>query len=372
MSEAYKTLYKLNTDGSTQVWSVHFDDKGYWSVASKLGGKEIVSAPTIVTPKGKRTLEEQILSEVESKIKKKMDKKYVENVDDIKKADGNLDGYTAMLAQSYAKHKHKIKFPCVAQPKLDGIRNNSTPDGMFSRGRKRFTSCPHIQAELNDFYAKHPEARLDGEFYTHTYKEDFEKICKAVKRTAEHSTPEDVKFQEKIEYWVYDSPRLNGFVESDTFKKRQTEVAKLLKDYKYIKVVPTVYDVKDEAELIALKEKWVEDGYEGAMARNEDSAYEEKRSYNLQKLKDFVDAEFKIIRVNEGNGKLLGHAGSFTFEMKDGKRFDAKLTGSTGRLKHLFMHQGLCIGVMGTVRYQNLSADGIPRFPVCVAVRDYE
>lgn len=368
----YKTLYKLNTDGSTQVWSIHFDDKGYWTVASKLGGKEIVSAPTIVTAKVNRTLDEQILSEVESKIKKKLDKKYVENVADIAGASDNLDGYEVMLAHKYKDHKAKIIFPCAAQPKLDGIRCPSTKAGMFSRGRKRFTSCSHILAELKDFFSKNPTAKLDGELYANMYKKDFEKICKAVKKSAEKASPTDIALQQNIEYWVYDSPSIDGLVSTDAFRKRQKALARLLVGYKYIKVVPTVYDVKDEAELIALKEKWIEEGFEGAMVRNVDSAYEDKRSYNLLKMKDFLDGEFMIIGVNEGNGSLTGHAGSFTFVMKDGKTFDAKLKGSTDRLKVLFEDQSLCIGIMGTVRYQNLTAYGIPRFPVCVAIRDYE
>ena len=368
---AYKTLYKLNSDGSTQVWSIHFDNKGYWSVASKLGGKEIVSAPTVVTAKVNRTLDEQILSEVESKIKKKLDKKYVEDVNDIHSADSNLDGYTAMLAQSYAKHSKKITFPCATQPKLDGIRNLATVEGMFSRGRKRFTSCPEIQKELKDFFSKHPTALLDGEFYTHEFKDEFELICSAVKKSAEKATPKHVVLQNKIQYWVYDSPRINGLTETDSFVDRQKALAEALKDYKYIKVVPTVI-VANEDELNARKMAWVGEGYEGSMARNSNSPYEGKRSYNLQKMKDFIDGEWTIVRANEGNGKLTGHVGSFTFKMDNGKTFDAKLIGSISRLKYLFEHQEECVGKEGTVRYFNMTADGVPRFPVCQSVRDYE
>ena len=41
----------------------------------------------------------------------------------------------------------------------------------------------------------------------------------------------------------------------------------------------------------------------------------------------FIDDEFIILRVNEGNGKLTGHAGSFTFGMVGEKSFDAKMIG---------------------------------------------
>ena len=109
------------------------------------------------------------------------------------------------------------------------------------------------------------------------------------------------------------------------------------------------------------------------MARNVNMPYESKRSSNLLKLKDFQDFEQEIIAVNEGVGKLAGHAGSFTCKMKDGKTFNAKLKGSQKRLKEIFDNPNSVIGKMAIIRYQNLTLEGIPRFPVALSVvRDYE
>jgi len=113
MMKPKKVLYKLNTDLSIQVWSIYQDDKSYWTVTSKLNGKKIVGVPTLVEAKSNRTLVEQIELEVAAKIKKKMDKKYVEDIKDIHKAEGNLAGYSAMLAHKFKDHKHKINFPCT-------------------------------------------------------------------------------------------------------------------------------------------------------------------------------------------------------------------------------------------------------------------
>lgn len=367
----YKTLYKLNTDGSTQVWSIYHNHNSYWTVSGKLDGKMIVNEPTLVEPKQKRTLDEQVVFVCESQVNKKRDKKYVDDVDNIDKADDNLAGFSAMLAHSYEKNREKITFPCLAQPKLDGIRCLSTSDGFFSRGRKQFTSCQHIAEELESFFKRDKEARLDGEFYTHEYKEDFEKICQAVKKTADKATPDDIEDQKKVQYHVYDTPRIKSLTEVDKFVDRQRQLAHAFKDAIYIKVVPTVV-INNEEELSDQKVKWIQEGYEGIMVRNMDSPYEGHRSYNLLKWKDFQDAEYKIVRVNEGQGKLAGHAGSFTFVTKDGKEFDAKMVGSIGRLKHYFKNPDEAIGKMGTIKFQNLTADGIPRFPVCRSIRDYE
>jgi DNA ligase-1 len=383
----YKTLYKRTSTGAIQIWSIYYNGSGYYTVTGKDGGKTIQSAPTIVTAKVNRTLEEQILSEVASKSKKQLDKKYVEDKKEVDNAESNLPGFSSLLAKDYEKFKHKVKYPCAAQPKLDGIRNNITLSGFTSRGRKRLDTCSHIWGELEEFYKDNPESKLDGEFYTHEFKDDFEKICKAVKKTSAKATAEDLKLQEKVQLHLYDAPVIGDYDEQDKFRDRQTELAKIFAGYEYVKVVETVYDIQNEDELRELKERWVEEGYEGLMYRDQDAPYEGKRTNKLLKWKDFIDEEFRIIRVNEGSGRLAGHAGSFTFALDSDlseedefierldtntKTFDAKMIGSSERLKYYFENPEECLGKLATVRYQNRTADNMPRFPVCRGLRDYE
>ncbi len=368
--KAHKTLYKLNTNGSTQVWSIYCNDTSYWSVASKLNGKEITNEPTMVKAKGKNTVAEQVIADVESKIRKKRDKKYVDDVKDIHKADENLIGYTAMLAHKYRDHGHKIVFPCVMQRKLNGIRCLSTKDGFFSRGRKQFSSCQHIQDELKPFFKKYPNARLDGELYTHEYKEEFEMICHSVKKTAEKATENDLELQKKMQYHVYDAPRLNGLKEEDPFIDRQKMIAQELKDLKYIVVVETLYNIINDEDVEEQKENWIkEEGYEGAIIRNTNMPYEYKRSYNLLKLKNFDDSEFEIIGIKEGIGNYSGCVGSFTLKMEGNEEFDAKLDGSRKRLKYLFEHQEEAMGKMATIKHEGFTAYGKPRNPVMTNIR---
>jgi ATP-dependent DNA ligase len=379
-----KRMYKLNTNGSTQVWEIHSNDSQYWSESGRLGGAMIVSAPTDVVAKQKRTLAEQVEFICQSKINKQIDKKYVEDVADIHTADEKLLGFTVMLAHEYEKQKRKIVFPCIGQPKLDGIRCPTTADGMFSRGRKRFNSCLHIQAELDDFYEGDATAELDGELYTHEFKSDFESICGAVKKSADTADANELALQAKMQYHVYDTPRIGDLVETDAFVTRQAALAEAFANSTSIKVVETVI-VNNEEELIALKKRFESEGYEGIMVRNIDSVYGRKRSYDLLKWKEFIDEEFLIIGINEGTGRLKGCAGSFKFALYNNEGdmfiaglsgeplwFKAKLKGSTERLKYLFEHPEECVGKMATIRYQNRTKYNVPRFPVCQAIRDYE
>ena len=109
---------------------------------------------------------------------------------------------------------------------------------------------------------------------------------------------------------------------------------------------------------------YLADGMEGQMLRRGDSLYEGKRSKNLLKRKEFIDEEFVITSVNEGQGNWQGFAKSVSYIMPSGKTFDAGIKGNQAYCKALLAKAGKLVGSEATVRYQNLTSDGIPRFPV--------
>ena len=57
---------------------------------------------------------------------------------------------------------------------------------------------------------------------------------------------------------------------------------------------------------------------------------------------------------------------------KNGKKFNARPLGSFEDRKVWYENGKSYIGKMLTVRYQELTNDKIPRFPVGVCIRDYE
>jgi ATP-dependent DNA ligase len=125
-------------------------------------------------------------------------------------------------------------------------------------------------------------------------------------------------------------------------------------------------------------EDFMEQGYEGAMIRNAEGDYEHRRSYNLQKLKKFQDAEFEVIGISEGRGSLAGHAAAFVCRIDDshGKRtFEAKLKGKnvTAFLKKCFEDHSLWEGKWLKVQFQGWTRKNrVPRFPVGLHFRDAE
>ncbi len=372
----YKKLFKLNSDDKTvQVWELHkaYDNKSYWAVYGQLDGKKVVSGRTIVTPKVSRTQREQMILELEAKITNKRRKKYVEDVKGVgEKADKALPGYTAMLAKKWSDQKKKIEFPCLAQPKLDGVRCLATKDGFFTRGRKNIEACQHIFEDLKPFFKKNPKVQLDGELYTHEFKNDFEKIIKAVRKSSKHATDKDLKLQKKVQYHVYDVPRVGKYTEEDPYDVRRKTLLGLMKKVgtpKSVRFVPTI-KIQNEKALLKRHAIYLEKGYEGTMVRNIAMVYKHGRSDNLLKMKEFDEQEFEIIEVHEGKGGLRGHAGTFVLKMKDGTKFRAKMEGSFERLKWIWEHPKSVVGKMCTVMYQGLTnKENVPRFPVAKSVR---
>ncbi len=112
-------------------------------------------------------------------------------------------------------------------------------------------------------------------------------------------------------------------------------------------------------------QKYLDDGYEGAIARNVSGCYVGKRSYDLLKIKEFLDAEFEVIGVEEGRGKLTGH-GIFVCKTANGAEFRAKMVGDTAALKQYYQDASLAVGRQLTVKFQGLTKNGIPRFPVAL------
>lgn len=105
-------------------------------------------------------------------------------------------------------------------------------------------------------------------------------------------------------------------------------------------------------------------GGEGLMFRQPGSLYAPGRSPTLLKVKRFHDAEAKVIGYEAGLGKHTGRVGSLLVELPSGVRFNV----GTG-LKDAERVTPPAIGTTITFKYQELSRDGVPRFPVYVGVR---
>jgi DNA ligase 1 len=374
------TLYKKTSTGAIQEWSIFVKDVGTAGPVicvvtryGQVGGKiqetsDLISKGKNVGKKNETTPLQQAEFEAIAKWEKQKKKGYVESIDgaEADELDDLIEGgILPMLAHKFSEHGHKVKYPCFVQPKLDGIRCIAiVKDGactLWSRTRKQINSCPHIVQELEALFES-VDVVLDGELYNADFKDNFEHIVHLVRQEEPNERCTD------IQYHIYD------VVTSHSFETRFLGFSRLMshiedEDSSSLRLVVTE-KCSSEDKVMDFFDKYKGMGYEGAMLRNADSKYVNKRSYNLLKVKEFDDGEFDIIGIEEGRGKLQGHVGAFVCQTPDGQEFKAKMSGDTAKLREFFNNHSLWHGKRLTVQHQGLTAYGVPRFPVGVRTRD--
>ncbi len=362
---SHPELFKKASGGKIQTWMISTEGDTVVTTYGQVGGAmqtaRVVAKPKNVGKKNATTAEQQAEAEAAAQWTKQLKKGYVQSKEDAEA--GTVDaiitgGILPMLAHKFSEQADKIKFPCYVQPKLDGHRCIAMVGvggvTLWTRTRKPVRSMPHIIKAIADLEL--PEGTiLDGELYSHTHKDQFSKLTSLIRGSS--PKPEG----SIVEYHIYDLPS-----SADMFDNRYTELQLMLgkpDDPSPLVLVETKF-AEDEIGLEAAFRAYLAQGYEGAMARNADSKYENKRSYGLQKVKEFKEGDFVVVGINEGIGRLAGHVGSFVFKAENGEEFSAKMKGDTAALKTYFENPDTVIGKVVEVHYFELSEYGIPRFPV--------
>ncbi len=371
MIPSLPTLYKLSTKGKPQFWEISYDGATIITKWGYIDGevqetRDVITKGKNVGKKNETTPEQQALSEAQSQWEKKLKKGYVKSLADAH--EGKRDavikgGIDPMLAHKFSEHSHKIKYPCYAQPKLDGHRCIAVVDmegevTLWSRTRKPITSMDHIITQIKNLGMK--GHILDGELYNHDYKDRFEELTSFIRGT------EAKPGVEAVEYHVYDMPSLDF-----NFAIRYPSLSQTFDEggeTPQLVLVDTVL-VENEDELMMAFQNYLVDGYEGAMARNADGKYVNKRSYDLQKIKEMDEAEFEVVAVEEGRGKMAGKA-IFQCKAANGLIFGAKMKGKLDDLRQYVDNPTLAIGRQLTVQHHKFTSDGVPRFPVGLRFRE--
>lgn len=374
------TLYKLTSTGAIQSWEISVDPMGHGSVSSietifgQVGGsrqssREVVYEGKNIGKANETDAYEQACSQAESSWLGKKKKGYVEAIDDARAGTVDktviLGGISPMLAHKYADQSSKIKFPAFVQPKLDGHRCIAVIEGgvctLWSRTQKPILGVPHIQRYLEYVFSDVQEERvvLDGELYNHDYRDKFEELTSFIRQT----TPKPG--HEVVQYWVYDV-----ILEGQPFSQRSLWLIED-EDGWEDPVIPVETSPCDSPEaLIQYFQEYRAQGFEGAMVRNSDGMYVNKRSYDLQKVKEFDDAEFELVDVVPGIGKM-SDKGVFVCRTEAGDKFKCKMVGELDSLKKYLDNKDDYIGKMVTVKFQGYNnKNNVPRFGVAMRIRE--
>lgn len=229
--------------------------------------------------------------------------------------------------------------------KLDGVRAYWDGAQFLSRLGNKYHAPEWFTAEL-------PAVPLDGELW--------------LGRKAFQRTVSIARRQDRSDHWkeltflVFDAP-----TEGARFEDRMKALAELFKKRggQYARAHEQVL-CQGRQHLLDELARVESVGGEGLMLRQPGSLYVAGRSTSLLKVKQFQEAEARVLEHQAGTGRHKGRLGALLVELADGTRF-AVGTGFSDRERE----SPPSIGTFVTCRYQELSDGGVPRFPSFVRVR---
>jgi ATP-dependent DNA ligase len=373
MIKTFPTLFKKKPK-RTYTWEIGVtNEKSKVYIVTSHGaknGKMVTHKKEIEKSKSKKTIKDQAMFEANSKWKSKQDKEgYSEDENTSNLVIRPMLAHTFKFDSLGKKGKH-IVLPAYCQRKFDGIRclgfmKDNNPD-LMSRQGKQFVFFKEIKDDCRKMIkeSKIPDLYLDGELYSDDIP--FQEIT-GLARLSKKIPDKDKEKMKLMKLFIYDcfSPSNPDWA----FDDRLIFLQKLFKK-KYNNLILTeTFDCNTQEDIKKYHTEFVKNGYEGVILRNIKAPYEiGKRSKHLQKYKEFIDDEFKIVGFKEGTGGAKGTV-IWLCETNDGKPFSVRPKGTTAERKKFYKDGNKYIGKLLTVIFQEYTDDGIPRFPVGKAIR---
>ena len=269
------------------------------------------------------------------------------------------------LAKEFSQYEDKIVYPCITQPKIDGIRCITVVKKgkatLYTRNNKEITSVPHINEQMSYFEDGIYDGELAG-FYEENEPMAFEDICSYVKRKkpkthnrcicytlfdfVDESLCYNIRVHTLLE-WLKEIQSKNG----STFVDR-------------IAIIPT-HMTYHEYNLKHYLEYYLGWGYEGVMIRRdawEKEGYLMGRTNKLLKRKPVQHGFFTIIDAIEGKGKLKGKLGALVCKTPGGIQFRVKMAVPESELAKMWVDKSW-VGQEVYLTCNEWTKKGVPRFP---------
>lgn len=286
--------------------------------------------------------------------------------------------FEVMLAKDINKIKkmdEKVQFPVYVQPKLDGYRaiakvNSEGAWELFSRNGKKYENFPTIIEALSEH--GDPETVYDGEIMS----DDFQSMQKTAFTVKKKRTVGDVR------YHIFDVLQDNEFSRKACYRDF---ILRLFQAHESLYCpAMNIDDVKLKCDLL----RWVptfscsswEKVYEmhelnkinseGSIVRL-NKPYEFKRTDNLMKIKEMKSQDCIIQQVIRGKGKYSEVMGAIRVLQEDGQTICEVGTGFSNEARTNFWNEQEDLkDKMVEIKYQELTPDGVMRFPVFLRFRE--
>ena len=269
-----------------------------------------------------------------------------------------------MLAHKY--NGKNIKLPVYVQPKVDGLRAIWRHKEKLFRTRNNLIieGIPTLTKLLGQYNITED---IDGELTVPGLS--FNKASGIIRRKVKNISPDEVH----VSYTIFDIIDNRPYYERLNYKRGYLTGILQHPSIIYLETYMAVSDL----EIERLHLRFNEEGYEGSIYRTTFGLYEIKRSNNLLKRKDFRKGEGEIIALNEGTGKYVGMLGSFSVSVDLGV-CGGKVIFEVGsglvdaqRVDYWTMFNNPADSLIGkkiSFKYQELSENNIPRFPIFLEV----
>ena len=240
--------------------------------------------------------------------------------------------FNVMLAESYDKHKGKIKNSnFILTTKLDGSRIIAIREGnkvlFYTRQGKPMEQLIELEKDFMNL----PEGVYDGELLA---LGEFNNAAEQYKETMKRSRIKGVKTGLKMVCYDYieDIDSFFNGIDNTPCIDRKSKLEMIIKSSKddynieHIEYLYPLYIGKDKSMIEKYSNEAVSKGDEGIMLSIADSSYKCSRTHYLQKVKLFKTADVYVDEVLEGEGRLSGTLGKIKISyLIDGEKHSCYL-----------------------------------------------
>lgn len=285
---------------------------------------------------------------------------------------GLIPSFSVQLAEDASGTQPKVAYPVWCDYKLDGLRMVAIKEGnnvtLYSRKGHEIEVLPSLQAILA---TARDDFMLDGEVMGRSWNETQSTVF-ATKNTVDDSA---------MFYNVFDGMPLHEWKSQKgtlPYGSRQGFVKHIVQQVSHTRVRSVGGKIINSYEgLMEFYKQALQGGHEGIMVKDMSAVYAFKRSKAVMKMKPSSTWEGTIIGWEKGdpNGKWKDCFGAFQVQFAESGPVTSVGGGFTDEQRHEFTDQlqmnpkhynGQIIEVKG----QELTKDGVVRFPVFVRFRD--
>ena len=281
--------------------------------------------------------------------------------------------FDVMLATDGKKCKQLNKIISTGvfvSPKLDGYRCLAVIDNgevtLYSRNGSEFGNFPSIKESLLKSFGANTHAFvLDGEIMS----DDFQAMQKTAFADKRGTSIGDVKYN------VFGALTISEW-RSGVFTLTTSQRLANLNGISSV-FGPEVVAVPQEwattlERVLELEVEYMSQGFEGAMVLPNIPYYKGRSSNKLMKFKTMQSQDCTITELYEGDvgSRLQGKMGGITLVQENGVICDCGSGFSDKDREYMWRNHELFRNRIAEIKYQELSKDGVMRFPVFVRFRD--